>query len=437
MEYDMILLRYGEITIKGKNRSKFEKAAYQHVNAMLSPFPNAKVIKEYGRLYVELNGEPLDEMIQVLKHVFGVVSISPVKRTPSELEPIIETAVQLIREMNPADGTTFKVSAKRAWKGFPHGSQEMNYLVSAPVLREFEGLKVDVRKPEIDLRVEVREEWTYVYSEVVQGAGGFPLASNGRGVLLLSGGIDSPVAGYEALRKGLQLDAIHFHSYPFTSERAQRKVLDLAQVLANYAGRMRVHMVPFTDIQTRLHQSGHDNLLITLMRRAMLRIATQIAEQRNALAIVTGDSLGQVASQTLGSMNVIGRATDLPLLRPLVTVDKDKIIREAEYIGTYDLSILPYEDCCTLFIPKSPATNPNLNIVEHAERSIPELDDLIKAAVENTEAILLKAGGSPDDAIVLSGKDKDKVANANEPAQVIQIADESAGPAAPATGDWF
>ncbi|MCY9513558.1 tRNA uracil 4-sulfurtransferase ThiI [Paenibacillus apiarius] len=402
MDYDMILLRYGEIAIKGKNRSRFEKAAYHHVKAVLAPFPRTKIIKEYGRLYVELNGEPFQDVIQVLKHIFGIVSLSPVKRAPSELEPIIETAKKLMQEMNPGPNTTFKVNARRAWKAFPHGSQELQHLVGAPVLREFPQLKVDVRQPEIELRVEVREEGTYLFSEVIKAAGGFPLASNGKAMLLLSGGIDSPVAGYQALRKGLEVEAIHFHSYPFTSERAKQKVLDLAQVLANYAGRIRVHLVPFTDIQTRLHQAGHENLLITLMRRAMLRISTQLAEERKAMALVTGDSLGQVASQTLGSMNVIGRASDLPLLRPLVAMDKDQIIRYAEQIGTYDLSILPYEDCCTLFVPKSPATNPNLKVVERVEQSIPELEQLIAAAVEGTEAIVLRAGGRPDDAIVIN-----------------------------------
>lgn len=391
MEYDMILLRYGEITIKGKNRGKFEEAAYQHVKLLLASFARAEVIKEYGRLYVELNGEPLTDILEVLKHVFGIVSLSPVKRTTSELVPIIETAVQLIREMRLKEGTTFKVTAKRSWKKFLYNSQEMNRLVSTPVLRQFKQLTVDVHEPDIDLCIEVREKWTYVYSEIVKGAGGFPLASNGRAVLLLSGGIDSPVAGYEALRKGLQLEAIHFHSYPFTGDRARQKVLHLAQVLANYARCMQVHMVPFTDIQTCFYQRGHHNLLITLMRRAMLRIATKIAQQRKALAIVTGDSLGQVASQTLSSMNVIDRATDIPLLRPLITLDKNKIIRKAEHIGTYKLSILPYEDCCTLFVPKSPATNPNLNIVEQIEYSISQLDALIQAAVNNTESIILHA----------------------------------------------
>ncbi|WP_084159147.1 tRNA uracil 4-sulfurtransferase ThiI [Paenibacillus taiwanensis] len=394
MDYDMILLRFGEIAIKGRNRGRFEKAAYRHVKAVLAPFPNTRIIKEFGRLYVELNGEPFEQVIGVLRHVFGIVSVSPVKKAPSEFEAIVKTAIEMMKEYAPEQGTTFKVSARRAWKKFPHTSQEMNHLVGSPILRQFPQLSVDVRNPQVNLRVEVREEGTYIFHKVVPATGGFPLASNGKAMLLLSGGIDSPVAGYQALRKGLDIEAIHFHSMPFTSERAKQKVVDLAQVLANYAGKIRVHMVPFTDIQTRLHQAGQEHLLITMMRRAMLRIATGLADKQKAHALVTGDSLGQVASQTLGSMNAIGRVTNIPLLRPLVMMDKEEIIRIAQHIGTFELSILPYEDCCTLFVPKSPATNPNINILERTERSIPELDEMIQAAIEGTEVVTLRAGGA-------------------------------------------
>lgn len=393
IDYDMILLRFGEITIKGRNRNRFEKAAYQHVKAVLKPYDQVEIIREYGRLYVRLNGAPMDEITAVLRHVFGIVSLSPVKQAPSELDAIVTTAIQLVKEYDPQPGTTFKVTARRAWKQFPHNSQEMNHLVGAPVLREFNQLSVKVKDPDLNLRVEIREDSTYLYHKVIPAAGGFPLASNGKAMLLLSGGIDSPVAGYQALRKGLDIEAIHFHSYPFTSERAKQKVLDLAQILGNYSGRIRVHMVSFTDIQTRLHQSGHENVLITLMRRAMLRIATKLAEKQKALAIVTGDSLGQVASQTLGSMNAIGRVCDLPLLRPLVTMDKEEIIHIAQEIGTFETSILPYEDCCTLFVPKSPSTNPNIRVLERIEASIPELDAMIETAVETSDTITLYAGG--------------------------------------------
>lgn len=394
LEYDMLLLRFGEIAIKGRNRSRFEKVAYRHVKALLHPFPRTEIIKEYGRIYVVLNGEPVKPIIEAMKNVFGVNSISPVKVTPSRLEDILQTAVTFMEQVNAASGTTFKVSARRVWKPFPHSTQEMNQLVSSPVLNACPDLKVDVHHPELNLRVEIREQGTYMYCEVIPGAGGFPLGTNGKAMLLLSGGIDSPVAGWSALRRGLEIECIHFHSYPFTSKKAEQKVIDLAEVLARYAGSVKLHLVPFTDIQTSLAQTGQESLIITLMRRAMLRIASKLAEQNEALALVTGDSLGQVASQTLSSMNVIGRVTELPLLRPLVMTDKADIIAMAQQIGTYELSILPYEDCCTLFVPKSPATKPNLRVLENIEQMLPDMEQMLLKAVDDTETLVIRPGRS-------------------------------------------
>ncbi|WP_410768016.1 tRNA uracil 4-sulfurtransferase ThiI [Fontibacillus sp. BL9] len=388
--YDMLLLRFGEITIKGKNRSRFEKAAVSHVKSLLLPFPAAKVTREFGRIYVVLNGEPWEAVSESLKQVFGITSISPVRMIPSRLEDIVNAAKTFIQSLPSDQPTTFKVSARRVWKGFPHGSQEMNRLVGGPILQACPQLKVDVHHPELDLRVEIREQGTYLYCEVIPAAGGFPLGTNGKAMLLLSGGIDSPVAGWSAMRRGLEIECIHFHSYPFTSKKAEEKVIELAGVLSRFAGQIKLHLVPFTDIQTSLASTGQDNLIITLMRRAMLRIASLLAERNGALALVTGDSLGQVASQTLPSMNVIGRATELPLLRPLVMSDKDEIIHLAKKIGTYDLSILPYEDCCTLFVPKSPTTNPNLRIIEKIETGLSDLAGQIETAVRDTETLIIK-----------------------------------------------
>lgn len=388
--YDMLLLRFGEITIKGKNRSRFEKAALAHVKSLLKPYPATKVIREYGRIYVELHGEPAREVSESLKHVFGITSISPVKVSPSRLEDIISAAKEFVGSV-PADRhIPFKVNARRVWKEFPYGSQEMNRLVGGPILQAAPGLKVDVHHPELELRVEIREQGTYLYSEVIPAAGGFPLGTNGKAMLLLSGGIDSPVAGWSAMRRGLEIECVHFHSYPFTSKKAEEKVIELAKVLSRYAGQVKLHLVPFTEIQTSLAGTGQDNLIITLMRRSMLRIASLLAEKNGALALVTGDSLGQVASQTLPSMNVIGRATELPLLRPLVMSDKDEIISLAKKIGTFDLSILPYEDCCTLFVPKSPTTNPNLRIIEKIEAGLNGLAEQIEIAVRDTETLIIK-----------------------------------------------
>ncbi|KAF6636381.1 tRNA 4-thiouridine(8) synthase ThiI [Paenibacillus sp. EKM208P] len=394
MHYDMLLLRFGEFTLKGKNRTRFEKAVLNHVKLLLKPFPGASLRKEFGRIYVVLGGEPYEQIIQVLQKVFGITTISPVKMAPVELGAIIKTAVALMRELNVAEGTTFKVNARRVWKEFAHSSQEMNHLIGSPILREFQALKVDVHQPDIELRVEVREQAAYIFSDVIMAVGGFPLGTNGKAMLLLSGGIDSPVAGWSSMRRGLEIECVHFYSYPFTSERAKEKVIELARVLAGYAGRIKIHLVPFTEVQTAFTRTGQDNLIITLMRRSMLRIATMLAEREGALALVTGDSLGQVASQTLSSMNVIGRSTELPLLRPLVMMDKQEITEIAKQIGTYDLSILPYEDCCTLFVPKSPTTNPNLWVVQKIEASIRDLNVLIEQAVAATETLVLEAGGS-------------------------------------------
>ncbi|AWB45388.1 tRNA 4-thiouridine(8) synthase ThiI [Paenibacillus sp. CAA11] len=393
--YDMLLLRFGEISVKGKNRSKFEKAAITHVKSLLDSFPKAKVIKDYGRLYIELNGESAEELIGQLKKVFGITSISPVLRTKSQLEDILTAATDFISKLQPAEGTRFKVNARRVWKEFPYSSQEMNKQVADPILKACSALKVDVHHPQIELRVEVREQATYLYSEVIPAAGGYPFGSNGKAMLLLSGGIDSPVAGWSAMRRGLEIECVHFHSYPFTSKQAEDKVIELAKILSGYSGsQIKLHLVPFTEVQTAFTKAGQDNLIITFMRRAMLRIATELAEKNKALAIVTGESLGQVASQTLSSMNVIGRATDLPLLRPLVMMDKEEIIQLSMKVGTYELSILPYEDCCTLFLPKSPTTNPNLRVVEKVEATLEGLEELIQGAVDQTETLTIKADGT-------------------------------------------
>lgn len=390
MTYDMLLLRFGEFTLKGKNRGRFEKSVLNHIRRVLKPFPNAVIVKEYGRLYVELNGESPEALIQVLKKVFGLVSISPVRVCPSELDRIIETAVDMVGQRNLAGEVTFKVHARRVWKKFPHSSQEMNHLVGSPLLRTYPQLKVQVKQPDMELRVEIRENGTYVYYEVIPGAGGYPLGTNGKAMLLLSGGIDSPVAGWSAMRRGLEIECVHFYSFPYTSQLAKEKVMELTRLLSGFTGRIKLHLVPFTDVQTSFVGVGQDNLMITFMRRAMLRIASALAEREGALAIVTGDSLGQVASQTLPSMNVIGRATELPLLRPLVMMDKNDIINIATDIGTYETSILPYEDCCTLFVPKSPTTNPNLKVVEKVEASLTDLPGLIEAAIQNTETVIIK-----------------------------------------------
>jgi len=398
MKYDLVIVRFGEIVIKGRNRNRFETMLLTQIRMALKSMPALEFVRSYARVYIRLNGESYEQVAKRLKDIFGIMNFSPVIGAELDLEAIRECSLDLIRGLKTPPGT-FKVSVNRGWKQFPHNSVEMNHLVGSHVLRNTPNLKVNVHAPDVELKIDIQRDNAYIYCEVEKGAGGFPLGMNGKAMLLLSGGIDSPVAGWMAMRKGLKIEAVHFHSYPFTSEQAKEKVVTLAKRLAYYGGKMKLHLVPFTEIQTKLAQSGHDNLIITLMRRCMLRIAERLAEQNGALAIVTGDSLGQVASQTLGSMNVIGRVSSLPLLRPLVMMDKQDIIEHAEKIDTYDTSILPYEDCCTLFVPKSPAINPNLNIVERAEAYLgSELDRLIDEAVQGTEVVVLKEDESTDSA---------------------------------------
>ncbi len=389
MNYDQIILRYGDLTMKGKNRNLFEKKMLRQVKNALVAYPEVTYWKTFGRLYVKLNGHAHEPIIDRLKDLFGLVSLSPVISVPTELEQIQEAALKLMNDL-PNMPTYFKVSAKRAWKKFPHSSHEMNHLVGSHVLRAIKELKVDVRNPEVELRVDIQEEAVYLYCEVIPAAGGFPFGTNGKAMLLLSGGIDSPVAGWMAMRKGLELEAVHFHSYPFTSDKAKDKVIELSKRLSYYSGvPFKLHLVPFTEIQTTFAQTKQDPFIITLMRRAMLRITERLAEQNEALGIVTGESLGQVASQTLTSMNVIGRATQLPLIKPLIMMDKQEIIDVAERIDTYRTSILPYEDCCTLFVPKAPSINPNLKRVERIEAMLPQLDAMIDTAVAGTEVVVL------------------------------------------------
>ncbi|WP_438492349.1 tRNA uracil 4-sulfurtransferase ThiI [Paenibacillus sp. IHBB 3054] len=402
IEYaDMLLLRFGEFTLKGKNRARFEKTVLRHVKEMVKPYPNVVLSKEFGRIYVQLNSEPAGELAASLKNVFGIASISPVKVALSEFDDILSASRTFLEIIAPAPGTTFKVNARRVWKEFPHGSIEMNKLISTPLLQGYPGLIVDVKSPQMELKIEIREGHTYIFCENIPGVGGFPLGTNGKAMLLLSGGIDSPVAGWSSMRRGLEVECVHFYSYPYTSELARQKVVDLARVLSRYAGVIKLHLVPFTEVQTAFTGIGQDNLIITLMRRAMLKITTRLAEREGALALVTGESLGQVASQTLSSMNVIGRATTLPLLRPLVMMDKSEIVELSQMIGTYDLSILPYEDCCTLFVPKSPTTNPNLRIVDKIEATLPGYAARLDAAVAGTETISITPYGDekPSDVV--------------------------------------
>ncbi|GGE23237.1 putative tRNA sulfurtransferase [Marinithermofilum abyssi] len=388
MKYDLILIRYGELALKGKNRSDFENRLLENIRQKLKPFAGVKVKKTFGRIFVELGGRESEPVLRALTEVFGIVGISLAKQVPSELESIRQAAVELVQDLDPRP-RTFKVAAKRSDKSFPHTSQELNHLIGGHVLRNTEDLRVDVHRPELTLKVEVRGKYTYLYGANLPGPGGLPVGSSGKVMLLLSGGIDSPVAGYLALKRGGVLEAVHFHSYPYTSERAKEKVVDLARILTRFGGRIRLHVVQFTEIQTEIRKHVQSSYSITVMRRFMLRIAEQIARNNQALALVTGESLGQVASQTLESMNVINAVTSYPILRPLVGMDKQEIMTISKKIGTYETSILPYEDCCTVFLPKAPKTRPDLKVTEEMEAKL-DVDALVQKAVEETEVLDLR-----------------------------------------------
>jgi thiamine biosynthesis protein ThiI len=387
----VILLRLGELTLKGKNRFRFEQTVREHLRAKLKAFDRLKWVHSHGRLFIELNGEVYEDVAKHIDKTFGIQSYSPVDRCSLSLDHIMETALSVMSNLiyKPA---TFKVSVRRPNKDFIYDTQEMNRRLGGYLLQNIPDLSVDVHHPEIELRVEIRDDFAYIFCEVIPGLGGYPSGTNGKALLLLSGGIDSPVAGWLALKRGLHIEAVHFHSYPYTSERAQQKVIELAEKLAEYSRRIVLHMVPFTDIQLKLKEIGNDNLLITLIRRAMMRITTELANKQGAGAIVTGENLGQVASQTLPGLTVIGQAAGLPLLQPLIMMDKQEIINQAIRIGSYPISILPFEDCCTLFVPKSPSTNPNIRVLEAIEKRAEWLPEYIQQAVDKTDSRLIITG---------------------------------------------
>lgn len=392
--YDLLLIRYGEIGTKGKNRHVFEQRLQANIQAALAGLGVQEVERAHARLYVPLK-ENLEEMTNRLQRVFGISSFSPVRRVPLDFEAIKEGAIEVMGsslwEKEPLSDSpgklTFKVDTRRANKGFPMTSPEVSRELGAVLLKEFPQLSVDVHEPQMTLEVEIREQYSYVSTERIPGPGGLPVGVSGKAVLLLSGGIDSPVAGYRMMKRGVAPVAVHFHSSPFTSERSKEKVLDLARILASYGGPIPVHVVHFTEIQKAINQHCPGKLMITIMRRMMLRIAEMIAEQVGAGALITGESLGQVASQTMESIQATNAVVELPVFRPLIGADKMEIIDLAQRIGTYKLSIQPYEDCCTIFVPRHPETHPKLPEVERAEAKL-AAKELLEEAIERTEVII-------------------------------------------------
>lgn len=386
--YDHILIRYGELALKGKNQKHFLKTLVRNVrNQIKLDTGEACEIKDiHGRIILPLNGKEPEYFYPSLDRVFGLASYSPVRSTELSEDDIIQTAVEEMKRFSNQE-KTFRVTVKRANKRFPIRSMDMQLLVAERILDEVPGLEGDLRNYDIELNIDIRFDQAYVYVDKFKGLGGLPLGTGGRAVALLSGGIDSPVAMWSIMRRGVVVEVIHFHSYPYTSQQAEDKVLALAEKVAKYGGQVNVHLVPFTRIQEAIGMNCFENLRITIMRRIMIRIAERIATIRNAKAIVTGDDLGQVASQTIESIFAINEVTTMPILRPLISFDKLDIMEIAHKIDTYDISILPYEDCCTVFVPKEPKTKPKVDECQHNESLIPDLDDMIWKVIQDTVTV--------------------------------------------------
>lgn len=387
MIYDHLLVRYGELTLKGANRKMFVNQLRSNVKRSLMPLQGYKVKANRDRMYIELEeGADIKEMSQRLSKVFGIYSISPVLKIDKTMDAIKEQAIEFAKGYN--DGDTFKIDVKRSDKQFPYDTYEIQREVGGAVLQGAEHVSVNVRNPDHTIKVEVRLDAVYIYDEVIPGAGGLPVGTGGKTLLMLSGGIDSPVAGMEVMRRGVTIEAIHFHSPPFTSEKAKEKVIELTRILSAHVGPIKLHIVPFTTLQKQVNKVVHERYTMTSTRRMMMRVADKLVHQIDANAIVNGENLGQVASQTLKSMYAINHVTSTPVLRPLLTLDKEEIVKKAKAIGTYDVSIQPFEDCCTIFTPKNPVTEPDFDKVEKYEDGF-DFEPLVQEAVDGIETITI------------------------------------------------
>lgn len=388
--FQAFLIKYGEIGIKGKNRYLFEDALVKQIRHALKGVEGKfSVRKEQGRIYVEADTDfDFDETVEALQRVFGIVGICPMIQIEDEgFDALADRVVEYMRNVYPEGEHTFKVHSRRARKNYPKDSMTINCDLGEAILNAMPGMSVDVHEPEILLNVEIREH-IYIYSRIIPGPGGMPVGTAGKAMLLLSGGIDSPVAGYLISKRGVKIDAVYFHAPPYTSERAKQKVVDLAHLVARYSGPINLHVVNFTDIQLYIYDKcPHDELTI-IMRRYMMRIAEHFARETGCLGLITGESIGQVASQTLQSLAATNEVCTLPVYRPVIAFDKQEIVDISLKIQTYETSILPYEDCCTIFVAKHPVTKPNLNVIRRSEMHLEEqIEELVAKAIETTETI--------------------------------------------------
>ena len=382
----IILIRYGEIFLKGNNRSFFESCLIKNIKHALSSY-KYEFLKSQGRYIIEnFDAEYEDDIVEALLKVFGIHSVSVAYKIETDFDAINEIALSLC----PTEGAKFRVTVRRADKSITKSSMQIAASVGEYIIERKDNMIVELFDFELEIYVDIRENGlTYIFTKKMAGADGMPVGCSGKGLILLSGGIDSPVAGYMMSKRGLSLEAIHFHSMPYTSEMAKEKVINLAKIISAYTGSIKIHIVPFTKIQEAIHRNCPAELMITIMRRIMMRISEQTAEKNDCGCLITGESLGQVASQTMQSITVTNDVVEkLPVFRPLIGMDKSEIIDISKKIGAFETSILPYQDCCTIFLPKNPAIRPKMDIVERAEKSL-EIDSLVKEAIDNEEIVLI------------------------------------------------
>ncbi len=387
--YNVILVRFGEISLKGKNRYLFVNKLVSNMKSALSNCGNYKIKKTHSRIFIFPENN-IEQIIDNLKMIPGIVALIPAIKTELNLDKIKENALAVFEKEVLQYPATFRVSTNRANKKFPGTSIEISRKIGSylwtSINKDKEKLTVDLENYDHELSIEIRKDYAYIYTGEVSGPGGLPVGTSEKGLLLLSGGIDSPVAGWSAMRRGIQLEAVYFHSFPYTGNRAKEKVIDLCKTLSKYGNTIKLHIAYFTSVQQAIQEKCQPKYYITIMRRMMFRIATEIAKRNNAMALITGENLGQVASQTMESLSVINAVTDLPVLRPLITRDKNEIINIAKYINTYQTSIQPYEDCCTIMVPDNPVTRPRLKESVNEEREL-NISELIEEAISKSEIL--------------------------------------------------
>ena len=388
--YNILIVKYGEIGVKGKNRYIFENKLIKNVKNILKPIGKFNVYKEYGRIYVDLDGYDYEEVVEEVRKVFGIVGVCPAVRAEKDYNLLKELALKMLEEKIEQGYKSFKVDSRRGDKDFKLTSQEMSLDIGGYLVSQVKDkIAVDVRNPEVKIHCELRQNHVMVYSDTIPGYGGLPLGTNGRAMSLLSGGIDSPVASWMVAKRGMELECIHFHSYPFTSEKSQEKVRDLAQILAKYCGRVRLHKVNMLEIQKSIGLNCKDEEMTIISRRFMMRIAERVAIKRNCDALITGESIGQVASQTIQGLTCTNASVSLPVFRPLIAMDKTEIIDIAKKIDTFETSIIPEEDCCSVFAPKKPVTKPKLERIEDSEKVL-DVEKLIEDAISNMEVEVIE-----------------------------------------------